>query len=253
MFNWNIKILSQTLAYWGIGDSLLWTNLVLVLLGVFSKVWLASLAFFLSNIHVVFHQLFLEMLWYYNCTIDLFYIQIFHKCYPFSFSCIITSSSHFSIFNIVVPETKNPLLWDRLVLCDRPSSSPKSIFCRFSTPMKDHPVTTEGAVFHHRDHCNDNCLCYRYRCWLCCYVVNLTWRNKCFPIDGKDTAGSQTCRLLSLNKSMSNSQYFKIVITWYSAFHWKSNEEKSIFSICNYMLSTLPCKFNVEKSILSLL
>ena len=121
------------------------------------------------------------------------------------------------------------------------------------TPMRDHPVTTEGAVFHHRDHCNDNCLCYRYRCWLCCYVVNLTWRNKCFPIDGKDTAGSQTCRLLSLNKSMSNSQYFKIVITWYSAFHWKSNEEKSIFSICNYMLSTLPCKFNVEKSILSLL
>ena len=61
----------------------------------------------------------------------------------------------------VVPATKDPLLWDRLVLCDRPLSTPNSIFCTFCspisdcTPRKDHPVTAEGVVFHRRDNCTD--------------------------------------------------------------------------------------------------
>ena len=66
------------------------------------------------------------------------------------------------IFNYsytVVPAPKDPLIWNRLVLCDRPLSAPISIFCTFCTPIsdctpkRDHPVTAERAVFRRRDHC----------------------------------------------------------------------------------------------------
>ena len=58
----------------------------------------------------------------------------------------------------VVPATRDPLMRDRLVLCDRPLSAPNSIFCTFCTPiwdhtpMRDHPVTAEGMVFRRRVH-----------------------------------------------------------------------------------------------------
>ena len=59
----------------------------------------------------------------------------------------------------MVPATRDPLMRERLVLCDRPLSAPNSIFCTFGTPIwdriptRDHPVTAEGAVFRCRDHC----------------------------------------------------------------------------------------------------
>ena len=93
---------------------------------------------------------------------------------PLDNACVIISLMWYSVlknclkidnYNValrwytVVNAMKDPLLWDRLVLCDRPLSAANSIFCTFCTtisdrtPTRDHPVTAEGAVFHRRDHC----------------------------------------------------------------------------------------------------
>ena len=97
-------------------------------------------------------------------------------------SCDIKTHNERDYSITVVPATKDPLLWDQLVLCDRLLSAPNSIFCKFCTlildrtPTRDHPLTAEGAVFRCRDHCTPAGVPSRftnisnalYENWTCC-------------------------------------------------------------------------------------